>query len=116
MQDPLQQENQQLKGVNEHLKQELETMKSQLNSAIPTSSTIEDVFKNNISLTKQLRESEAQKDDLARRLQISLQTIQELSKERDNSSFLAFKMRTSTSIHLTVPIIQTLLILIIMKI
>ena len=78
-------QNKKLTEANESLRCQLESLKMQFNSAIPTCSSIEDVFKENIRITKELRESEAENDDLSRRLQISLEKINELTQKLDRN-------------------------------
>ena len=68
----------QLREKNEILLRENAMLKSQFGEAVSITEQMERLHTENARLSAQLRESKAEKEDLAHRLQISLQSVQEL--------------------------------------
>ena len=80
---------------NEALKKEIETLsdenaklKANLNDLLSTSSKIQELFEENEKLTKELRTALGEKDEYARRLQISLEKNRELENQNQTENNL----------------------------
>lgn len=63
----------------DQLRKENQELKSQFNEAVSISETVEEIHKKNTNLVSELRQSKSEKEDLQRRLNISMQTINELN-------------------------------------
>lgn len=70
-----------LQQENKELQRQIDILKSQFNSSLQTNDQIQKVFQENYDLTNKVRASQAENDDISRRLQISLQKIQELTHQ-----------------------------------
>lgn len=64
-----------------HLLQINATLKRQLESAIPLSANLEELYEKNLDLQNKLHSVQSEKDDLSRRLDISLERIGNLERE-----------------------------------
>ncbi|OHT07871.1 hypothetical protein TRFO_23730 [Tritrichomonas foetus] len=74
----LEEENHRLLQINESLNEEISRLKQQFEKTISLSQSLEDSFKKNSELSATVRKVNEEKEDLKHRLQISLQTNQEL--------------------------------------
>ena len=63
----------------DQLRKENQELKSQFNEAVSISETVEEIHKKNTGLVSELRQTKSEKEDLQRRLNISMQTINELN-------------------------------------
>lgn len=63
----------------DQLRKENQELKSQFNEAVSISETVEEIHKKNTNLVSELRQTKCEKEDLQRRLNISMQTINELN-------------------------------------
>lgn len=71
-------ENQKLRQVNESLNNELSSLKSQFEKTFSISQTLEESYQKNSMLSSSIHKLTEEKEDLHHRLQISLQSYQEL--------------------------------------
>ena len=81
-------ENQKLRQVNESLNNELASLKSQFEKTFSLSQTLEESYQKNSKLSSNIHKLNEEKEDLQRRLKISLHSNQELQnsfeEERGN--------------------------------
>ena len=82
----LQQQIAELKRVNEKLASDNESFKSQYDEAISLVNQMEPLHTQNKQLTHDLRVAKAERDDMERRLQISIQKIEELKEAAERAS------------------------------
>ncbi|OHT12331.1 hypothetical protein TRFO_17923 [Tritrichomonas foetus] len=73
----------QLQQEIDRLREENNTLRTQFNEVSSMSDQLETIHQQNIQLTKQIRIANSERDDLQRRLDISLQRNEEIKKQRE---------------------------------
>lgn len=80
-----------LTEINKHLKEELETLKAEFSSSVNVIPNMENLYTENYSLKKSLMEMKELNDDLQKRLEIALQTNNEITNSKKNSKTTEIK-------------------------